>query len=99
MTAAYPDLPGFKDPDTSRLAAARIASAAPVLQEQCLHALKGHTPAGATADEIADEIGRSILSIRPRFSELLRRGLIRDTGVRRKNQSGCTAKVWRATFL
>jgi predicted transcriptional regulator len=61
--------------------------------------LRLHGDDGATADEIADELNRSILSIRPRFSELLRQGLIRDTGVRRGNQSGCSAKVWRVAFL
>ena len=96
MTGAdYPHEPGFKDLDTSRLAAEQIAAKAPLLRSQCLTALQAQ-PAGATADEIAEQLGRSILSIRPRFSELLRRGLIRDTGIRRTNESGCSAKVWKA---
>ncbi len=99
LSAAYPLGPGYKDPETSHLAAQRIAPCVGSLQEQCLHALKGHATDGATADEVADELGRSILSIRPRFSELLRQGLIVSAGSRRPNQSGCMAKVWRAQSL
>jgi predicted HTH transcriptional regulator len=91
----YPHAPGYKDSDTSRRAAEQIEVAAPRLREECLRALSG-CPEGATADEIAAALDRSILSIRPRFSELRKVGKIRDTGQRRQNQSGCSAKVWRA---
>lgn len=97
--SGYPSDPGFKDADTGRAAADCIAPEAPRLRSICLDALKAHTPDCATADEIAAELGRSVLAIRPRFSELVRQGLIRDTGARRQNESGCSAKVWRATFL
>lgn len=97
MTTAYPDGAGFKDPDTSRIAAEQIAPQLPRLRANCLTTLRLFGDGGATADEVADELDRSILSIRPRFSELLRQGLIRDTGIRRRNQSGCSAKVWRVS--
>jgi predicted ArsR family transcriptional regulator len=51
---------------------------------------------GATADEIAAALGRSQFTVRPRCSELLARGLIRDSGVRRENLSGRSAIVWVA---
>jgi hypothetical protein len=35
------------------------------------------------------------LSVRPRISELNRTGKIKQTGARRKNESGMTATVWR----
>jgi predicted ArsR family transcriptional regulator len=95
MTADYPNEPGSKDLDTSRLAAEQIATQAPLLRRRCLTALRARA-AGATADEIAADLGLSILSVRPRFSELRQQGLILDTGVRRANESGCSAKVWRA---
>jgi hypothetical protein len=52
-------------------------------------------PTGATADEIAAAINYSILTVRPRVSELRRQGRILDSGVRRKNISGKSAIVWK----
>jgi hypothetical protein len=52
-------------------------------------------PSGATADEIAKDLNFSVLSVRPRVSELNRTGKIKQTGARRKNESGMTATVWR----
>jgi len=51
-----------------------------------------------TADEIAIKLGKSVLSIRPRVSELARDGLIRKTGERRANASGIRAIVWTANL-
>lgn len=89
----YPGQPGYKDGDTSRKAAASMESAAPLLQRRCLAALR-EAPDGLTADQIAAWIGETILSVRPRVTELLRDGKIRDSGQRRKNDSGRSAKVW-----
>jgi predicted ArsR family transcriptional regulator len=52
-------------------------------------------PGGATADEVAKDLNLSVLSVRPRVSELNRTGKIEQTGGRRKNDSGMTATVWR----
>ena len=55
-------------------------------------------PNGATADEIAAELGLDVLSIRPRVSELKRAGILYPTGERRKNKTGnsCAVMVhWR----
>lgn len=48
-----------------------------------------------TTDEVAAQYDLSVLSIRPRCSELRALGLIVKTGERRVNASGCTANVWR----
>lgn len=56
--------------------------------------LRAH-PEGATADEIAAAMNRSILTIRPRVSELNRMKKIIDSTGRRKNASGRNAIVWR----
>lgn len=48
-----------------------------------------------TADEIAERMGKSILAVRPRVTELASSGVIEDTGARRKNASGQNATVWR----
>jgi hypothetical protein len=76
--------------DTSR-AAAPTASEAETLREQCLNLLQ---EADYTADEIAAMLGKSILSIRPRISELNLKKQIFDSGARRKNASGHAAIVW-----
>lgn len=93
-TGTYPDRPGVKSSlDTTIQAAAEIASEAKALQAACLRELATHN---LTADETAAQVGRDKMAIRPRFSELKAKGLIRDTGERRKNASGKRAAVWQA---
>lgn len=93
--ASYPDTPGSKAPGTSADAAKFIAPKVTGLRLKCLQHLRSKGP--RTADETAAEIGVSLLSIRPRFSELRAMGLIKETGDRRNNESGVAAMVWRAT--
>lgn len=53
-----------------------------------------------TADEVAERLGASPLAVRPRISELHKRGLIEDTGELRLNLvSGRAASVWCVTSL
>lgn len=92
--ASYP-LPGAAaGRETSIAAADAIAERAPTLRELTLRAIQA-SEGGLTADEAADALGMSILSIRPRVTELARRGLVEDSGERRRNQSGKSAIVWR----
>lgn len=49
---------------------------------------------GLTADECALALREDKLSIRPRVSELVRDGFLKDSGIRRKNKSGKTAAVF-----
>jgi predicted ArsR family transcriptional regulator len=88
----YPNSPGYKRPGTSREAAEAIKPRAAILRERSLAALK-HRP--MTADEVAAHLGESVLSIRPRITELHELGLIEQTGERRRNASGRMAAVWR----
>jgi predicted ArsR family transcriptional regulator len=90
----YPDAPGFKTAGPSEDAAKAIASTANRMRALVLAKI-AQKPAGATADEIAHELGLSVLSVRPRVSELNRAGEIRPTSSRRKNDSGMTATVWQ----
>jgi predicted ArsR family transcriptional regulator len=90
----YPDAPGFKTAGPSEDAAKAISGKAARMRAMVLAKI-AQRPAGATADEIAHELGLSILSVRPRVSELNRSGEIRQTGSRRKNESGMTATVWQ----
>lgn len=92
----YPHAPGAQDRDTSRAAAADIAETAPQLRGRALAIVERSN--GMTADEVAGKLGLSILSIRPRLSELARLGKVRDSGQRRPNASGKNAIVWAPVF-
>lgn len=89
----YPEEPGYKQEGPSAEAAAKVAGSAKALRTAVFSTLLrcGH---GMTADQIADNLRRSVLSVRPRVSELRRLGMIRASGERGKNQSGMTATVW-----
>ena len=90
----YPDAPGFKVSGPSEQAAEAIGSTANRMRAAVLAQIAQHA-GGATADEIAKDLNLSVLSVRPRVSELNRNGEIEQTGARRKNESGMTATVWR----
>lgn len=89
----YPIHPGSKDNDTGKEAAEAIAPRAAGLRALVLRCLTLRGP--MTADETADQLGLSPFAIRPRFTELLRDGAIADSGTRRTNATGRSAKVWR----
>lgn len=89
----YPHAPGFKKDGTSAEAAHSMKSRAATLRDEVLRVLSFKA---LTADEVARILDESILSVRPRLSELAARGLIVETGARRKNDSGKLAAVWRA---
>jgi predicted ArsR family transcriptional regulator len=95
---AYPDAPGYKSFGPSEIAAASIASTASKLRAIVLAEFQ-RTSSGLTADEIAKSLNLSVLSVRPRVSELRRNGQIEQTGARRKNASGMTATVWRISSV
>jgi hypothetical protein len=50
----------------------------------------------STADECAARLGIDILSIRPRFSELRRLGVLMPTAERRPSSRGTPSTVWHA---
>lgn len=91
----YPHHPGHKARATARDAARAIGGRAPTLRQLALDVIR--TAEGATADEVAEILGRSILSIRPRVSELAALGLIYETTVRRPNASSVMAIVWKVS--
>lgn len=92
----YPNSPGFKVSGPSEDAAKSMAGSAAKLRATVLAQIAA-CPSGATADEIAQQLNVSILSVRPRVSELKRNGQIEPTGARRRNASGMSASVWRVT--
>src|SRR4030081_2085747 len=90
----YPDAPGFKTSGPSEEAAEAMGSTANKMRAAVL-AQFAQYPGGATADEVAKDLNLSVLSVRPRVSELKRLGKVKQTGARRKNESGMTATVWQ----
>lgn len=90
----YPDVPGYKAPGPSHDAAKIITLPAAKLRDRVLECAKAASE-GLTADEMAQRLNCSILSVRPRVAELHRAGHIEQTGARRKNASGMSASVWR----
>jgi predicted ArsR family transcriptional regulator len=92
----YPDSPGFKSAGTSQEAAQAIAGHAKTLRARVLDAITSE-PSGLSADAVADRLGESVLSVRPRVSELHRAGDIRRTEARARNASGMNATVWVAS--
>jgi len=95
MLEVYPNHPGYKVAGPSKEAADKMAPKAPNLREQAFEIFKQHHRLGLTADELAFLLNVSVLSIRPRLSELLRMGVIEDSGERRKNNFKSTCTVWR----
>ena len=93
----YPHAAGFKERTTSREAALKMKHRQPKLSAGVLAVLLEAGAGGLTTDECAGLMGRSVLSIRPRFTELSMLGKIHRTDRRRKNESGCSAIVWVAT--
>jgi predicted Rossmann fold nucleotide-binding protein DprA/Smf involved in DNA uptake len=87
----YPHIPGAQIPKTSRDAGASIQSHAHTVRQKVLQRLIDRP---LTADECAQTLDESILTVRPRLSELRKMGLIKDSGIRRTNDSGKSAIVW-----
>jgi hypothetical protein len=75
-------------------AANAIAPIVASLREKVREVITVNSPGGITADDIAHILNRSILSVRPRVSELHRDGDIRSSGARGRNVSGMTATLW-----
>jgi hypothetical protein len=84
---------GYRHTDTSLDAARKADETAGNYRERTAQALDIYGP--LTADEIAQALNVSILTIRPRVTELRRAQRIEPTGLRRKTAAGKNAIVWR----
>ena len=92
LFGVYPDSPGWKSRSTSRAAASAIEPRAATLRAKVLALFEGGRR--LTADECADLLDESILSIRPRVTELSAKGLIEDSGARGRTASGSSCIRW-----
>jgi hypothetical protein len=98
MGKRYPYSPGWQDnpSKTSQRAAEEMAGKAPTLREQAYELIR-NSHRGLTPDQVAEAIGKSPFSIRPRVCELHKQGWVYETGEVRFNPSGKRAAVYRAT--
>jgi hypothetical protein len=92
--ARYPDYPGHRGVETSIAAADALAAHLGPLQTLTFDLIGRRGALGATSDECAADLGIDRRSIQPRTSELRRKGLIVDSGLRRPNMTGKSAIVW-----
>jgi len=82
----YPHKAGHRNVDTSVEVAEKVNKTLKRVAKIVLLELEKVYPKGLTGTEIANKCNRSILSVRPRTSELKILGLIVDTEERRKNE-------------
>lgn len=98
-TPSYPVGSARGATDTSHAASRSIDLSVPRLQRIALAAIRAAGGRGLTTHELARTVNIDRDVIQPRTSELRGRGLIRDSGVRRRNASGRLAIVWTAGGL
>lgn len=79
------------DPGTSYEAAASVNTTD--LEARVLVALHWF-PCGATTYELAEFMQASLVSISPRMKPLASKGLVRDSGTRKRGPSGRNQTVW-----
>lgn len=90
----YPGVPGSSNETTSKEAADEFQSEAVLLRKKVLSLIDESGPAGMTAYEAVEITGRIKDSIAPRFTELRHKGLIVDSGKKRKTPSGRNCIEW-----
>ncbi|MEP9402219.1 hypothetical protein [Sphingomonas sp. VNH70] len=94
----YPTENNHRGVETSREAAEMAAPMSSRLRA-IVHGILFEHPKGLTVEEVCAIADMPRYSLQPRHTELLKLGMIRDTGERRFNESGARAIVWRATVL
>lgn len=95
-TSAYPLFSFVATSRTSRAAAVAAEPSAGSQRARVLDALRAH-PAGLTDHELQERLGLNPSTQRPRRIELVRAGLVVDSGEERETPSGRRAVVWVAT--
>lgn len=91
-----PLVPHVQGSDTSREAAESMEPHAGTLEARVLEAIRFSCSAGLTDDEVEQLLGLSHQTTSARRRALVIRGLVKDSGRRRKTRSGRNATVWIA---
>lgn len=86
---------GWKARETSREAAQAVAPTCEAIRQRIVALLAGKSDP-MTADEITRALGIDGFTVRPRITELAKRGAIEDSGIRKPGSRGRTQTAWRA---
>jgi phage tail tape-measure protein len=92
---AYPNHAGSKETGgTSEQAANQINQKAATIRSRVMNLMlaKG----SMTPEDASEQLGYSILAVRPRFSELKLKGKIYKTSATKLNENGKNVRVWAA---
>lgn len=89
-------VPARRGSDTSQAAARALRADIGRLRRRVADHYAAIWPAAHTPDEAAAALTLSILTVRPRTTELVKSGVLEDTGERRANRSGRQARVLRS---
>ena len=95
MNLPYPNQAGYRKQSTSKEAAEDINKKLPHLRDKVLQVIQNKGKYGATPEEVASLLNITILSVRPRFTELKLSNHIVDSGEKRKNEFNKNIIVWR----
>jgi hypothetical protein len=93
MDTIHPGSPGHRSVDTLIAAIADLEAKLGRLQRMTLATIREAGWLGLTADELCDRLKFSRWTVQRRTGELKLKGLIRDSGQRRRNASGKHAIV------
>ena len=82
--------------DTSEATGDSMIEAAPILRQQALEMIERAGGEGVTCEQVELAMGQSHQSVSARIRELVLMGKVVDSGARRANRSGRTARVYMA---
>lgn len=91
--ARYPEVAGFKARDTSRAAAEGVEAGPAQSNRQRIFESIRAMP--ATPETLGARLDLPLHYVRPRVTELAKRGLIEDSGERGPASGGRRAIIWR----
>ena len=83
----YPYQAGYKARSTSKEAADKINMRYPRLMFEIEDQFKFGNQMTYTADEVAEQLKKNLISVRARITELSKQTVLRDSGERRKNKN------------
>ena len=96
MSEIKDTFPPYSEPDTSFEAARRQKPVAQKKREVALEAIRETGDWGLTDEELAKVTGMPRLTAAARRNELVRQGLVEDSGRHRDSDQDCPCKVWVA---
>lgn len=89
---------GWKRGAASKAAAEAVAGKAPPIRQRVLDLLTERARP-MTAEEIAEELALPEISVKPRISELVNAGTVRDTGTTTMGKWGKRISLWERAHV